>query len=185
MKSIFIINPAIVEIRDVQSLKCASFIDFKVDVLLDNGALLCFILLLSLRARWAMFQVKNNIRSTPASSELTLVSYRSHNTHATNRHLCRKGERNGTQRRTKVSFSRTTTQALELLWLAKKDICQDEAMLNSAEIKAVATAIIKLRLPEGVNQSVSQSVSQSVIQKILLIRNSFFLNFIWTSSKGL
>ena len=39
--------------------------------------------------------------------------------HTANRHL---GERNGAQRRTKVSFDRTMTQALELPWVAKEHI---------------------------------------------------------------
>jgi len=41
----------------------------------------------------------------------------------------------------------------------QKGTSQDEAMLNSEEIKAVAIAIIELCLPEGI-QSVSQSVSR-------------------------
>jgi len=53
------------------------------------------------------------------------------------------GERNGVQRRTKVSFDRTLMQALELLgW--QKGTSPDEATLNSEEIKPEAIAIIKL-----------------------------------------
>ena len=40
----------------------------------------------------------------------------------TNRHLRGKGERNGIQRRIKVSFGRTMMQALELLWLTKRHV---------------------------------------------------------------
>ena len=40
----------------------------------------------------------------------------------TNRHLHGSGERNGEQRRTKVSFSRTMIQAFELQRLAKRHI---------------------------------------------------------------
>jgi len=43
-------------------------------------------------------------------------------------------------------------QALELLQLVKRHISQDEATLNSEEIKAVAIAIIKLRLFEGISK---------------------------------
>ena len=39
-----------------------------------------------------------------------------------NRHLRSSGERNGEQRRTKVSFGRTMIQALELQRLAKRHI---------------------------------------------------------------
>jgi len=38
----------------------------------------------------------------------------------------------------------------------------DEVTLNSEEIKALAIAVIELRLSEGINKGVSQSVSQSV-----------------------
>ena len=58
-----------------------------------------------------------------------------------NGHLRGKGERNGIQRKTKVSFGRTMMQAMELLRLAK-GTSPDETMLNSEEIKPVATAII-------------------------------------------
>ena len=78
-----------------------------------------------------------------------------------NRHLRGKGERNGIQRRTKLSFGRTMMQAMELLQLAK-GTSLDEATLNSEEIKPVAIAIIELRLSERISQSISQSVSQSV-----------------------
>jgi len=48
----------------------------------------------------------------------------------------------------------------------------DEVMLNSEEIKALAIAIIKLCLYEGISKliirSVSRLVSRSVSQKILL-----------------
>jgi len=51
----------------------------------------------------------------------------------TNHHLRGSGERNGEQRRTKVSFGRTMMQALELQRLAKRT-SWDEATLNSEEI---------------------------------------------------
>ena len=53
------------------------------------------------------------------------------------------------------------TQALELLQLAK-GTALDEVMLNSEEIKALAIAVIELRLSEGINKGVSQSVGWSV-----------------------
>jgi len=71
------------------------------------------------------------------------------------------GERNGEQKRTKVSFGRTMMQALELLQLAKswrKGTSRDEAILNSEEIKP---AVIELCLSEGVRY---QSDSQKKIR---------------------
>jgi len=70
---------------------------------------------------WLPFQAKNNVRR-PTCTALTKVSHQSHNVHTANRHLRSKGERNGVQRRTKVSFGRTMMQALELLRLAKRHI---------------------------------------------------------------
>ena len=78
-----------------------------------------------------------------------------YNLRIASRHLCGKGERNGVQRRTKVSFGRTMMQALELLQLAK-GTSPDEATLNSEEIKAVAIAIIELCLSEGISKGVSE-----------------------------
>ena len=98
---------------------CPSFIYLKVCVPFDHGALLRIILLL---AFWATFHEKNNVRNAPASSALTLVLHRSHNTRTANRHLYVKGERNGAQRRTKINFGRTMMQALEPLQLAKTHI---------------------------------------------------------------
>ena len=77
------------------------------------------------------------------------------------------GERNGVQRRTDISFGRAMMQALELLRLVKGHI-SDEVTLSSEEIKAVAIAIIKLRLPESISKSVSQSV------EFLLNKKFFF-----------
>ena len=100
IKSISTINPAIVENTECSIIKArALFIDLKVGVSLDHAILLCFVSLLVLQTCWTTFQTKSNIRSTPASSALTLVSHRSHNTLTENRHLCGKGERNGAQRR--------------------------------------------------------------------------------------
>ena len=50
-----------------------SFIDLKVGMSFDHDV--------SLRAT---FQAKNNIRSTPASSALTLIFHRSHSVHTAN-----------------------------------------------------------------------------------------------------
>ena len=64
-----------------------------------------------------------SIKSVPTSSTaFTQVSHQSHNGCTTNYSLCGKGEINGSQRRTKVSFSRTMMQVLELLRLAKRHI---------------------------------------------------------------
>jgi len=75
MKSISIINPAITENTECLIVKAhASFIDLKVDVSLNHGASLSFILLLAFRACWATFQAKNNIRSAPACQLCTYPS---------------------------------------------------------------------------------------------------------------
>ena len=80
---------------------------------------------------------KNNIRSAPAFSSLAVVSHRTHNVCTADRNLRGKGERNGVQRRIKVSFGRTMMQALELLCGRQKGTSQTKAMLNCEEIKAV------------------------------------------------
>ena len=41
----------------------------------------------------------------------------------------------------------------------------DEATLNSEEIKAIAIAVVKLRLCEGISKGMSQLISQSVSRK--------------------
>ena len=120
MKSISTINPENTACSII--IAHASFINLKVGVLLDHGVLLCLVSLLVVQTCWATLQAKNNVSSVPASSTLTLVSHRSHNAHTTNCHLRGKGERNGAQRRTKLSFDRTMMQALELLQLAKRHI---------------------------------------------------------------
>ena len=129
---------------------CTTFINLKVGVLLYHGVSLRFVSLLALWTCWATFQTKNNVRSSHASSALTLVLHRSHNMHATNRHLHGSGERNGAQRRTKVSFSITMMQALELLWLAKTHVSR-RSDVEQWKIKPVAIAIIKFCLFEGIS----------------------------------
>ena len=86
-KSISTINSAITENMECPIINVhASFINLKVGVSLDYYALLtssCSNILCNVPS-------KNNIRSDPASSALTLVSHQSHNAHTTNRHLCPK-----------------------------------------------------------------------------------------------
>jgi len=119
MKNISAINPAIMENTEYSIVIVHSlFINIKVGVSLDHGISLCFILLLALRAGWEAFQAKNNVRSAPASSALTLVSHQSHNARTANCHVRGSGVRNRAQMRTKVCFGRTMMQALELLQLA-------------------------------------------------------------------
>ena len=89
-----------------------------------------------LQTLWITAQAKNSIRNVPA---LTQVSRQSHNVRTVNCHLHSKEERNGAQRKTKVSFGRTMMQALELLRLMKGHVSRR----NSKEIKPVAIAIIK------------------------------------------
>ena len=88
---------------------------FKLGVSHDHGVLICFASLVAVQA-------KNNVRSSPAGSALTIVSDWSHKAHTTNCHLDAKGEKNGVQWWTKVSFGRTMMRALELLWLVKRHI---------------------------------------------------------------
>ena len=83
-----------------------------------------------LLALWATFQLKNNIRSAPASTALTLASHQSHNTHTTNRHLYGSGEKNGEQRRTKVNNRDASTGgALKMHILERSDVeqCKNQA----------------------------------------------------------
>jgi len=57
----------------------------------------------------------NDVRSTSASTTLAEVSHQSHYACTENCYLRGSEERNGAQRRTKVSFGKTMMQALELL----------------------------------------------------------------------
>ena len=103
-----------------------------------------------LQALWVIVQAMNSIRNAPASIALTQVLHWSHNAHTTNHHLCAKVERNGTQRRTKVSFDKTMMQVLELLWLAKRHILG----LSNAEQwrnQAIATSILILKGSRDLN----------------------------------
>ena len=104
-----------------------------------------------------MPQLSVNIVGVPASTALTLVLRRSHNVCTTNRHFCGSGERNGKQRKTKLSFGRTMMQTLELLgW--QKGMSRDKVMLISEKIKPVAIAVIELCLSECISQSAENSV---------------------------
>jgi len=88
LKSISTINPVSTENTECLIVKVrTSFIDLKVGMSLNHGVSLCFVSLLAFPTFWATFQAKNNVRSTPASSELTLVTHQSHNVSTTNRHL--------------------------------------------------------------------------------------------------
>ena len=71
---------------------------------------------------WVTVQAKNSIRNSPASAALTQVSHQSHNSHTANHYLCSKGERNGTQRKAKISLGKTMIQALELLRFVKRHV---------------------------------------------------------------
>jgi len=123
----------------------------KVGVSLDHGVTLHFVLLPVLWTLRATIQAKNTVRSASASTALAQVSHQSHNTRTANCHLRGSGERNRAQRRTKVNFGRTMMQALELLQLAK-GTSREEAMLNSAKIKPIALAVIKLHLSEDISK---------------------------------
>jgi len=77
-----------------------------------------------------MFGYHSKQRIMQEASLLVLHSPKSHTeaikARTANHFLRGKGERNGVQRRIKVSFGRTMMQALELLQLAKRH----EAMVN-------------------------------------------------------
>ena len=60
--------------------------------------------------------------NTFAITAVTKSSMKPQSGATANRHLRSSEERNGEQRRTKVSFGRTMMQALELLQLAKRHI---------------------------------------------------------------
>ena len=110
MKRISIINPAIMKNTDGTIVKaCAPY---------KSGCVALTVCIITLRFAsrssnvWLPFQAKNNVTSTPASTALTKVSHRSHYVRTANRHVRGKRERNGIQRRTKVSFGRTMMQAM-------------------------------------------------------------------------
>ena len=109
---------------------------------------------------WLSFQTKNNVKSAPACTALTLVSHQSHNTRIANRHLHGKGERNRVQRRALVEPRCKHWSCCS--W--RKGTSPDKATLNSEEIKPLAIASIKLHLSEGISKGVCEWVSQSVSQ---------------------
>jgi len=120
MKSIITTNPDITENTECMIVKVhAPVIDVKWVCHLNTVYHYASFTSRSLNF-WLPFQGKNNVRSTPACTTLSYVSHQSQNEHTANCHLHSKGERNGVQRRTKVSFGRTMIQALKLLRLAKK-----------------------------------------------------------------
>ena len=164
MKSISQSIQPLQKIRKVQSLKHAPFIDLKMGVSLDPDVSLRFV------SRLTTFQAQNNVRSTPASSALTLVLHRSHNMHITNRHLRGSGERNGAQRRTKVSFM---MQVLELLWLAKRHISR---WSNAKQWRNQACSFSHYQVTALIRQSVSRSVEnfQNFISGIMVDLKTFF-----------
>ena len=118
-----------------------------------------------LRTFWATVHATNNIRSAPASSVLTQVSHWSHNAYTANCHLHGSGERNGEQRRTKVSFDRTMMQALELLRLAIRHVSTHWTVKKSSQPLSSYSCLKAL---------VRQSVSQ---WKILLNKRIFKISY--------
>ena len=95
MKSIYTINAAITKITECLIVKMhAPAFNLQMGVSLVHGASLCFVLLPALQTLEATFQVKNNLRSTPASTALAQVLHRSHSSLTANHHLHGSGERN-------------------------------------------------------------------------------------------
>jgi len=62
------------------------------------------------------------VLNTSAITVVTKVSMKPRSGATANRHLRGSEERNGEQRRTKVSFGRTMMRALKLQWLVKRHI---------------------------------------------------------------
>jgi len=176
-ESISTIYPAIVDNTIVKvHIPLINFY-FKVNMSLDHGVSPRFVAFLAVWTVLETFQVTNNTRSIPASSALTQVSHWSHNRRTANRHQHGSGERNGEWRRTKVSFSRTMMQALELLWLAKRHIsggsdmeqCKNQA--RSLSGYWVTLVYRHYYVSEWVSQSVCLSVENST--KILKFCSNF------------
>ena len=154
MKSITTATTAITENTECTIVKVHTpVIDIKVGVSTQHGLSLRFASFPAFRT-FGYHSKQKIMQEVPLLAlYLPKVSHQSRNAHATNRHLCGKGERNGVQRRAKVNFSRTMMLALELLqW--RKGTSPDEATLNSEEIKPVAIAIIELRLSEGISKKI-------------------------------
>ena len=63
---------------------------------------------------------KDSVLNTFAITAVTKVSMKPRSSATANRHLRGSQERNGEQRRTKISFGRTMMRALKLQWLAKR-----------------------------------------------------------------
>jgi len=115
-------------------------------------------------------QTKNSARShAPANTALTQILHWSHNARSVNCHLCCRGERNGTQRRAKVSFGKIMMQALELLWLSKVDLhrfCQQNFWENNG-LKAECKILVKF-WKNGFQKFVSRSIfiaKMEILQK--------------------
>ena len=62
--------------------------------------------------------------NTSAITAITKVSMKPRSSASANHHLCSSQERNGEQRRTKISFGRTMMQALKLHILGQSDADQ-------------------------------------------------------------
>jgi len=93
-----------------------------VGVLLNHGASLCFVSLVAFQTCLATFQAKNNVRSAPASSTLTLVLHQSHNARTTNHHQHNSGQRNIWSSKENKDKLWENHVALELLQLVKMHI---------------------------------------------------------------
>ena len=73
MKSTSTINPAIAENTEWSIAKVRLIYQLKVGVSLNHGVSLRFVSLLAFQTCWVTFQARNNVRSTPDSSALTLI----------------------------------------------------------------------------------------------------------------
>jgi len=65
---------------------------------------------------------KDSVLNTSAIAAVIKSSMKPQSCATANRHLHGSEERNGEERKTKVSFGRTMMRALELQWLAKRHI---------------------------------------------------------------
>ena len=105
-------------------------------------------------------------RHTSAITAVTNSSMKSWCSTTANRHLRSSGQRSAEQRRTKVSFSRTMMQALELLQLAKRHISGQsdvEKWRNQGCLSSYACLKASVR-GEWVSQSVENLTKHKIFK---------------------
>jgi len=96
------------------------------------------------------FKQKDNMISTSAITAFTNSSMKSGSGATANCYLCSSGEKNGKQRRIKLSFGRTMMQALKLLRLAKRCVLA-RSNVEQGRNKAHSLSGINLCLSDGIS----------------------------------